>query len=151
MKNIFTILFLTIILSGCIDNNAPSWFNHQGINITECGPTVASNAINWAGGSTTRYETRKLFKTPLWWNLSNIYSAISRNGINVKYEHVANIDIIKQDNISGIFYINRSHFINVDFVNGKWISYDPLYGISTITKEELLNKSYFNFIAVFKY
>lgn len=148
VKYLFLILVLS--LTACNDSNAPEWFESQGVNLTECGPTVASNAINWAGGSSDRYTTRSLFTSPSWWTLANIYSAISKNGVHVEYHNESNIDIIKKDNISGIMYINRTHFINVDYMNGKWVSFDPLYGISEKTRSDLLQMSWVNFIAVYK-
>ena len=144
------LLIVVLSLTACNDSNAPDWFSSQGVNITECGPTVASNAINWAGGSSDRYKTRSLFTSPPWWTLANIYSAISKNGVHVEYHHKSNIDIIKKYNVSGVFYVNRTHFINVDYVNNKWVAFDPLYGISEKTRVELLQMSWVNFIAVYK-
>ena len=150
VKKLTILLIFSILMVSCTDSNVPDWFSNQGVNITECGPTVAANAINWAGGDSDRYKTRSLFTSPAWWTLTHIYSTVSRSGVHVEYKHKLDVNVIKKDNVSAIFYVNRTHFINVDYVDGKWMSYDPLYGIKETTSEKLLSQSWVNFIAVYK-
>lgn len=150
MKNFLLSILLIVTLAGCVNSNAPDWFSNQGVNLTECGPTVAANAINWAGGVSDRHKTRNLFTSPAWWSLSHIYSAISRNGVHVAYKNKLDVNLIKKDNVSAIFYVNRTHFINVDYVDGKWMVYDPLYGIKESSAAKLKSRSWVNFIAVYK-
>ncbi|MDB4461438.1 hypothetical protein N9043_00660 [bacterium] len=140
---------VAILLSSCYSQ--PEWFEKQGINITECGPTVAANAINWAGGSSNRKATRSIYQSPLLWTLPHIYSAISRSGVNVAYKHIDDLNLIKNKNQIGIFYINRSHFIMVDFIDGQYYAYDPLFGVGVKTEAEIKSMSWVNYILVYKY
>lgn len=126
--------------------NQPSnkWFTMQGLNITECGPTVARNALCWQTGyCLDRFYARDYATTPLFWNLNTIEVFIEDKGgsANVVRNEINFITSNIRNGHKAIFYINNSHFvlIGVSYNNeNKVVIYDSLLGVYTEKLDDFL-------------
>lgn len=137
------IILLIFILNGCnikLSNN--DWFQKQGLNLTECGPTLTANILRWKNINVTNHLIRDYYKTPAWWSFKEITSILDK--YNIKYTYKPSTLITLSDLASSymaIVYVSNSHFIIAkNDTNDNFIIYDSLNGIYYLTTEDLYDQ-----------
>lgn len=142
------LLILVSALSSCALASRPSWYQSQGFNLTECGPTVTAMAASWSGVPLNRYQARGNFPAPRWWNFSHIEQTLTANG--VRFERL-NAELPKAGEL-GIYHVDGAHFIAATQAEGSMVRlYDPLGGVSLVKPAALLKRiSYPVYIKVLK-
>ena len=77
----------SIAMAKAVNRSKYPWYIDQGINLSECGPTVGAMALSWATGTTDpdRYKARREGAKRSWWLLSDIYSYLQVNRVNSEW------------------------------------------------------------------
>jgi ABC-type bacteriocin/lantibiotic exporter with double-glycine peptidase domain len=86
-KQACTVLFVMLLTACASQQQAkqiePNYVG-QGINATECGPASAAMLVNFAGGTSSVEDARKLTKRTGLWTLDDIESHLANKGIQHK-------------------------------------------------------------------
>lgn len=115
------------------------YFQAQGVNASECGPTITSMLINtFHKTNTNRKGVRKAYPDPWHYNLGVVKSILGFNDVpcgeimlnaggEIKPEDIHNLVISWRFTA---FHVDGFHFVIVGYIAGSLRVVDPMNGIS---------------------
>ena len=126
------ILVGAILFTSCeTAPQTPTWFERQGVNVTECGPAVGAMAVErFTGNVTTRQQARAFDRRGVnWfraWSLSTIKRYVGSAGVKV-------VSVRNRLPVQGevmVVYVDGNHFVMVERATPNTVLvHDSLSGI----------------------
>nr|CAA6801059.1 MAG: Unknown protein [uncultured Thiotrichaceae bacterium] len=131
--------FFTNPLSQFRNKRVWGYYQAQGVNASECGPTIASMLINtFHKTNTSRKGVRKAYPGPWHYNLKVVKTILGNNDVpcgeiilnksgKIKPEDIHNLVVSQRFTA---FHVDGFHFVIVGYIAGSLRVVDPMNGIS---------------------